>query len=118
VLPQVEEEKMAKLPKPLTEGELKEALAALSDWTGSEHGLKRLLVFEDFRGAMRFMQACVDGIERQNHHPVWTNKYNSIEIHLDTFDIGHKTTHLDVELAKFIDSILAEMGHEFGYVKD
>lgn len=103
-------------PKPLSNEQVRQELKSLSGWTGDEHGLKKSLVFEDFRGAMRFMQACVDGIEEQNHHPVWSNKYNSIDIHLDTFDIGHMVTQKDVDLARFFDSVLA--ANEFGYVPD
>jgi len=61
------------------------------------------------------MQACVEGIEQRNHHPVWCNKYDSIDIHLDTFDAGHRVTNKDVDLAEFLDSVLNESGQLFGY---
>ena len=98
----------------LTAEEINTALHSLSGWSGNEKGLERRLEFEDFRGAMNFMQACVEDIERLNHHPVWTNKYNGIDIHLDTFDIGNFVTELDINLARAIDRILAERGREFG----
>lgn len=106
------------VPKPLTEAQRQAALKSLPGWSGEETGLNRTLVFEDFPGAMRFMQACIQGIEERNHHPVWTNKFNSVSIHLDTFDIGGKVTQLDVELAQYFDSLLAERGGEFGYVNE
>ncbi len=65
---------------------------------------------------MQFMQVCIEGIERLNHHPVWTNKFNRVDIHLDTFDIGHWVTALDVELARYFDSVLQEKGQQLGYV--
>jgi 4a-hydroxytetrahydrobiopterin dehydratase len=94
--------------KPLEPAEVKAALAALTGWSGDEHGLKKTVTFADFRKAMRFMQACVEGIEQRNHHPVWCNKYNSIDIHLDTFDAGHRVTKKDVDLAQFLDSVLRQ----------
>lgn len=61
------------------------------------------------------MQACVEEIDRFDHHPVWTNKYNTIDIHLDTYDIGHKVSPFDITLARYFESILQERGEEFGY---
>ena len=102
---------------PLRGDEIAEALRSLPGWTGDEHGLKRSLTFTDFRGAMRFMQSCIEGIEQQNHHPVWTNKYNRVDIHLDTFDIGHLVTTRDVKLARYFETVLREQGQQFGYVE-
>lgn len=48
----------------------------------------------------------MEGIEERDHHPVWSNKYNSLDIHLDTFDAGHRVTKKDVDLAEFLNSML------------
>ncbi len=101
---------------PLSNEAVKAALLDLPGWSGNERGLDRKLEFGDFRGAMQFMQSCVQGIELRNHHPVWTNKYNVVEIHLDTFDIGHYVTEKDLDLAKYMNSILDEFGQQFGLV--
>lgn len=102
--------------QPLTADAIRAALRELPRWTGDQRGLERKLEFEDFRGAMEFMQACVEDIERLNHHPVWKNKYNTIDIHLDTFDVGNVVTELDVKLARAIDRVLAEHGDQFAVV--
>ncbi len=94
--------------KPLEAAEVEAALSKLQGWSGDEHGLKKTIKFRDFPTAVRFMQACVGGIEQRDHHPVWCNTYNSLDIHLDTFDAGHRVTAKDVDLAQFIDSILRE----------
>ncbi len=107
---------MTSLPLLLSEDQVKLEVAKLPSWTGSQAGLDRKLEFEDFRGAMRFMQACVDDIELLNHHPIWKNKYNTIDIHIDTFDVGNRTTDLDIKLAQLIERILALRGLEFGLV--
>ncbi len=43
--------------------------------------------------------------EKMNHHPEWFNVYNRITIDLMTHDAGGITQN-DVELAKFIESII------------
>ena len=107
---------MLDLPTALTPDEITAALMDLPGWSGDERGLERRLVFEEFAGAMRFMQLCVEGIESRNHHPVWKNKYNSLEIHLDTFDIGNRTSRKDVDLAAFFNEMLEKHGDEVGVV--
>lgn len=102
-------------PTPLPADAIAPALSKLPGWTGDENGITRRLAFADFRGAMRFMQACVEGIERLNHHPIWTNALGEIEIRLVTYDAGHKLSALDIELATFFEEMLRERGAEFGY---
>lgn len=106
------------VPAELSADDVVAALRQLPGWSGDVHGIKRHLVFEEFRGAMAFMQSCVEEIEMRNHHPVWTNKYNSLDIHLDTFDVGHKVTAKDIELATFFSEVLATSGSKFGLVED
>ena len=104
-------------PRPLEAAEIETALAKLKEWSGDQQGLKRKLIFRDFRGAMKFMQACIEGIEQRNHHPAWCNIYNSVDIQLNTHDAGNRVTKKDVDLAEFIDSILSDARNEFGYVR-
>lgn len=92
--------------RPLQPDEITAALAELPGWSGDEHGLKKEITFAGFREALRYMEACADGIEQRDHHPVWCNKYKSLDIHLDTFDAGHRVTRKDVELAKFLEGVL------------
>ena len=107
-----------KKPIPLSPPEIESALARLPDWTGDENGITRRLRFADFRGAMRFMQACVEDIEQMNHHPIWKNAYDQIEIQLVTWDAGHKVSALDIALATYFEDLLRERGVEFGYIGD
>jgi 4a-hydroxytetrahydrobiopterin dehydratase len=93
-------------PQVLDIAAIRAALAGLPGWTGDQSGLNKQLKFASFMSAMEFMQACIPEIERLNHHPVWTNKYNTVEIHLDTFDAGHRVTDLDVELARAMERVI------------
>ena len=101
--------------KRLTQAQIQEELSRLSGWKGDERGLEKTLSFGSFRAALDFMQACFDGIEKLDHHPVWTNKYNRVEVHLDTFDVGHFVTGRDIALAHHLESVLTERGAELGY---
>ena len=104
-------------PKPLEAAEIETALSKLKGWSGDGQSLKRKLVFQDFRGAMKFMQACIEGIEHRYHHPTWCNTYHSVDIYLNTHSAGNRVTKKDADLAEFIDSILSEGRQEFGYVR-
>jgi 4a-hydroxytetrahydrobiopterin dehydratase len=43
--------------------------------------------------------------EKQNHHPFWTNVYNTVTIELNTHDAGDIVTDKDHALAKAIDEV-------------
>lgn len=44
--------------------------------------------------------------EKHNHHPTWTNTWNTVEIWLSTHDAGNIVTDKDTSLALSIDQIL------------
>ena len=41
-----------------------------------------------------------------DHHPLWTNVYNRVEIWLSTHSAGDVVTEKDKQLAKKIDAIV------------
>jgi 4a-hydroxytetrahydrobiopterin dehydratase len=43
-----------------------------------------------------------------NHHPTWTNTWNSVHIELSTHDAGNVVTEKDRKLASIIDSLVEE----------
>jgi 4a-hydroxytetrahydrobiopterin dehydratase len=43
--------------------------------------------------------------EKANHHPTWTNTWNTVEIFLSTHDAGNIVTDKDRELSKAIDAL-------------
>lgn len=43
--------------------------------------------------------------EKQNHHPLWTNVWNKVDIWLCTHDAGDVVTEKDHKLAAAIDKI-------------
>lgn len=44
--------------------------------------------------------------ESQNHHPIWKNEYNKVEIWLTTHDAGNRVTNKDQKLAESINRLL------------
>jgi 4a-hydroxytetrahydrobiopterin dehydratase len=44
-------------------------------------------------------------IEQLNHHPKWTNIYNTVTVELSTHDEGNIVTEKDRKLAQLLDSI-------------
>ena len=46
--------------------------------------------------------------EKMDHHPLWTNVYNKVEIWLSTHDAGDVVTEKDQKLARAIDGFLKE----------
>lgn len=45
--------------------------------------------------------------EKKDHHPLWTNVWNKVDIYLNTHDAGDIVTEKDHQLAAAIDKIYA-----------
>lgn len=74
-------------------------------WQEQENKLYRKFKFKDFSEAFAFMTRVAIEAERINHHPTWTNTYNTLEIWLNTHDAGDIVTEKDHQLAKAIDGL-------------
>jgi 4a-hydroxytetrahydrobiopterin dehydratase len=75
-------------------------------WTEKDNTLYRKFEFRDFSEAFAFMTRVAIAAEKMNHHPLWTNVWNRVEIWLSTHDAGDVVTDKDRELAAKIDAIL------------
>jgi 4a-hydroxytetrahydrobiopterin dehydratase len=74
-------------------------------WTEREDGLYRDFRFSDFTMAFTFMMEIAFAAEQQQHHPNWSNVYNTVSIKLNTHDAGGTVTEKDRKLADTIDHI-------------
>ena len=74
-------------------------------WEEKENCLHRQFIFEDFSAAFGFMVRVAIAAEKSNHHPLWTNVYNKVDIWLSTHDAGNIITEKDRKLAADIDAI-------------
>lgn len=75
-------------------------------WDKTSNTLYRKFVFADFSEAFSFMTRVALAAEKMNHHPLWTNVYNTVEIWLSTHDAGDIITDKDVMLAEKIDALV------------
>ena len=64
--------------------------------------------FSNFDNAFNFMREIAKECELLNHHPLWTNEYNKLEVILFTHDKG-SITELDFKLAEIIDKKLIDL---------
>ena len=74
-------------------------------WTEKDNKLYRKFQFKDFSEAFAFMTRVALEAEKMNHHPLWTNVWNSVEIWLSTHDAGDIVTDKDRKLAQKIDKL-------------
>ncbi|MFA9290308.1 MAG: 4a-hydroxytetrahydrobiopterin dehydratase [Solirubrobacteraceae bacterium] len=85
-----------------TEETIKENLPT---WYFNHQVISKKFIFKDFKSAFAFMVKVAFYAEIQNHHPDWTNSYNTVIINLTTHD-QKKITEKDIKLAKAIDAII------------
>jgi len=76
-------------------------------WTEINNSLYRKFEFDNFSEAFAFMTRVAFEAEKMDHHPKWTNVYNTVEIWLNTHDAGDTITEKDHKLAKKIDKLSA-----------
>jgi len=75
-------------------------------WHEKDNFLYRKFEFKNFSEAFAFMTRVALEAEKMDHHPLWTNVWNKIEIWLNTHSAGDVVTDKDRELAKKIDALL------------
>jgi 4a-hydroxytetrahydrobiopterin dehydratase len=75
-------------------------------WEEKDNALYRKFEFRNFSEAFAFMTRVALEAEKMDHHPVWTNVYNTVEIRLSTHSAGNIVTDKDRKLSKKIDGLL------------
>lgn len=89
----------------LEQDEIQLALKDLEGWNLSDDGasISKSFKFKNFRAAWTFMEDIAVEANEMNHHPNWTNIYDTVSITLSTHDVGG-LSELDFDLAGFIDT--------------
>ncbi len=77
-------------------------------WTESNNKLHRKFQFRNFSEAFAFMTRVAMEAEKMDHHPLWTNVWNTVEIWLSTHDAGDIVTEKDRKLAAKIDGLISQ----------
>lgn len=78
----------------------------MSTWIEKDNSLYRKFEFADFIQAFSFMTKVAFVAEKMNHHPRWTNVWNTVEVWLSTHDAGDVVTDKDRKLAEKIDALV------------
>jgi len=78
-------------------------LARLPGWARAGRAIARTYRFEDFRGALAFVNRVGAVAERQQHHPDIDIRYNEVTLSVWTHDAGGLTER-DFRLAAAIDA--------------
>ena len=93
----------------LTNKQSQKMLNSLSSrWSIKQKYLICIYKFKDFNGAIQFVNKLAVKCNEMNHHPKWTNVYDSIEIELYTHD-KKGLTKKDFELSKYMDKIYEKL---------
>jgi pterin-4a-carbinolamine dehydratase len=106
--------KKARLPG-LTDDQLGQALEDLEGWEPWENTLPREyphfrqelrknFFFSSFEEAIKFMAYLAPRFSDLNHHPRWSNEWETVQIRLTTWDAGNKITKEDLKAARKVDS--------------
>lgn len=75
-------------------------------WKEEDNKLYKKFEFKNFSAAFAFMARVALVAEKMDHHPLWTNIYNKVEIWLNTHDAGDIVTDKDRKLSEEIDKLL------------
>lgn len=89
----------------LTPGEVAVRMESLEGWqVRDEDGgaITKSYRFSDFSAAFGFMSRVALMAEKLDHHPEWSNVYNSVDVRLTTHD-AHGLTELDFKMAEAME---------------
>jgi 4a-hydroxytetrahydrobiopterin dehydratase len=75
-------------------------------WKEENNCLMKTFRFKDFNAAFSFMTRVALLAEKMDHHPNWSNVYNTVTIQLSTHDAGDIVTDKDRKLAAAIDQLI------------
>ena len=95
------------MAKRLSDTERAELGVTVPGWAPAlDHdALRREFKFADFSAAWGFMTRVALAAEKMDHHPDWSNVFNTVRIELSTHDVGGLSDN-DVRLAQEINKIL------------
>ena len=74
-------------------------------WRHEDNALRREFTFTNFAEAFAFMTSIAVMAEAADHHPDWSNSYNTVAIALTSHDKGC-VTQRDSSLAKQINTLV------------
>ncbi len=89
----------------LSDRTIEERLDKLEGWEYIDGAIQTTFEFKNFKEAFSVMTRIAFDCEKHDHHPEWTNVYNTLVIRLNTHSV-HGVTEKDFELAHVIEKII------------
>ena len=89
----------------LSQEDIEKRLIRFPDWDYYDNAIHAEFEFENFKDCFSAMSRIAFECEAINHHPDWTNVYNTLNISLSTHD-ANGVTEKDFKLAEAIESIV------------
>jgi 4a-hydroxytetrahydrobiopterin dehydratase len=88
---------------------VKAELGKLTGWQPAKDGktITKSFEFGNFSEAFGFMARAALAAEKMDHHPDWSNSWNTVKVALSTHDAGGLTAR-DFKLAAAMDKIAAD----------
>jgi len=90
----------------LSADEVAALLPGVPEWSMVEGHLHRTFLFANFAEAWAFMNRVAPIAERLDHHPNWSNVWNTVVIDITSHDSGGPTERC-FALARGIDEVVA-----------
>ena len=91
----------------MSDEQVEQALAALPGWSFTDGKLHKELKFRDFNQAFGFMSRVALVAEKRDHHPDWSNSWNTVVIDIVNHSAGG-VTKTCVDLAIDVEAISRE----------
>jgi 4a-hydroxytetrahydrobiopterin dehydratase len=95
---------MAEVPSKLTEAEIADHLSRLNAWEITDGKLSRVFQFDDFMGAVDFVNKVARVAEQEGHHPDLLVSWGRVVVYLSTHSAGGLTTK-DFGLASLVEAL-------------
>jgi len=88
----------------LSESQIEAGLESHPAWVELNGEIQRTYEFEDFKGAMKFVNSVAEYAEEAQHHPDILVRYNKVTLSVSTHDAGG-ITQKDFDLAEATDKL-------------
>ena len=85
--------------------DIEKRLLHFPDWDYFDNAIHAEFEFDNFKDCFSAMSRIAFECEALNHHPNWTNVYNTLNISLSTHD-ADGVTEMDFKLAQAIENIV------------
>jgi 4a-hydroxytetrahydrobiopterin dehydratase len=89
----------------IKKSQLKQRMKPVPEWELGDTAIERAVEFEDFSGAIEFVNLVAEVAEDLEHHPDIDIRWNKVRLVLSTHSKGG-LTESDFELAEKIDTLV------------